>query len=261
MSKFIDRLNRLSRGEPQAIGFTARQTAPSKPKIQLVACLAADNAESLTGHMAGADAGLLSISKLASGAETLRKFSQSQPDIIWGGWLKGRNNGDMKQLNMAGCDFVVFSAVDTPLTTLKNKKETGKILEVEASHSEGMLRTCNELLVDAVLIAVEEKESFVLTWQQLMLFQRSADLLTKPLLVLVPSTVTAPELEVLWEAGVTAVVIEITAKQPENRLMELRQEIDKIEFSSRRSKRGGVLVPRVSQPGRTTTQEDEEEDE
>ena len=259
MSKFIDRLNRLSRGEPQAIGFTARQAASPKAKIQLIASLAAGGAESLTGHVAGADAGLISISKLAAGAETLQKLSQSLPDVIWGGWLQGSNNGDMKQLTRAGCDFIVFSAADTPLTVMKNNKETGKILEVESSLSDGLLRTTNELPVDAVLITGEGKENKVLTWQQLMLFQRSANLLTKPLLVSVPSQVTAGELEALWEAGVTAVIIEIEAKQPEDRLMKLRQEIDKIEFSSRRSKRADALVPRTGQPpGRTATEEEDE---
>ena len=262
MSKFVDRLNRLSRGEAQAIGFTARQAALPKPKIQLIARLAAESAESLTGHIAGADAALLSISKLATGAETLQKVSQSLPDIILGAWLKGSNNGDMKQLTKAGCDFIVFSAADTTLTIMKNDKETGKILEVEASLSEGLLRTANELPVDAVIIAGEEKEIQVLTWQHLMLFKRFADLLTKPLMVPVPSQVTASELEALWEAGVTSVVIEIEAKQPEDRLMKLRQEIDKIEFLSRRSKRADALVPRTSQPaGRRDTEEDEEEDE
>ena len=258
MSKFVDRLNRLSRGETQAIGFTARQAASPQPKIQLIARLAAESAESLTGHIAGADAVLLSISKLATGAETLQKLSQSLPDIILGVWLKGSNNGDMKQLTKSGCDFVVFSAADTPLTTMKNDKETGKILEVDASTSEGLLRTANELPVDAVIIAGEEKGIQVLTWQHLMLFKRFADLLTKPLMVPVPSQVTAGELEALWEAGVTAVVIEIEAKQSENRLVKLRQEIDKIEFSSRRSKRADALVPRTSQPsGRRAAEEDE----
>ena len=261
MSKFIDKLNQLSRGEPQPIGFTTRQSVLPKPKIQLIASLAMENAESLTGHAAGADAGLLSIAKLAAGTETLQKLSQSKPDIVWGGWLQGNNSGDMKQLTKAGCDFVVFSAANTPLTMMKNNKETGKIMAVETSIDEGLLRTANELPVDAVLIIGEEKEIQVLTWQHLMLFQRFADLLSKPLLVSVPPQVTAGELEALWEAGVSAVVVGIDAKQPEDSLMKLRQEIDKAEFSSRRSKRAEALVPRLSQPpGRSTKEDDDEEE-
>ncbi|MEK7354580.1 MAG: hypothetical protein AABZ77_08760 [Chloroflexota bacterium] len=235
--------------------------ASSKPKIQIVAKLAAESAESLAGHLAGADAGFLSLSNLARGAETLQKLSKSQPDIIWGGWLDSGSGAEIKQLTTAGCDFIVFSANKTPVTLMKDDKGTGKILELEASITEGLLRTANELPIDAVIIAGEEKEIQALTWQQLMLFRRFADLLTKPLMVPVPAEVTAAELEALWEAGVTAVVMEIEAKQPEDRLMKLRQEIDKTEFPSRRSKRAEALVPRVSQPpGRRAAEEDDDDD-
>ena len=56
-------------------------------------------------------------------------------------------------------------------------------------------------------------------------------------------------------------VVGIDVKQPEDSLMKLRQEIDKIDFSSRRSKRGEALVPRLSQPpGRATKEDDDEEE-
>ena len=258
MSKFIDRLTKLSRGETQAIGFTARQAASFKPKIQLVARLAAESADSLAGHLAGADAGLLNISKAAGGAAALEKLSKSLPDIIWGGWLQGGSGAEIKQLTKAGCDFVVFQATTTPVTILKDDKETGKILELEVSLSDGLLRTANELPVDAVLVDEELKENHVLTWGQLMLFTRFAGLLTKPLIVPVTSTVTVGELGALWEAGVTAVVIEIEAKQPQDLLMKLRQEIDKTEFPSRRSKRADALVPRAGQPSSRKPDDDDE---
>ena len=66
MSRFIDKLNRLSRAEPQPIGFRTTQPTSPKPKIQLVASLAQESAESLADYVAGADAGLLRISKLSS---------------------------------------------------------------------------------------------------------------------------------------------------------------------------------------------------
>ena len=260
MSKFIDKLSRFSQGESQAFGFTARQSSSPKPKIQLVASMAAEDAEPLSARAAGADAVLLKISKPAAAVEALQKLTKSLPDIILGGWLQGGGNGDIERLTKAGCDFIVFPAASTPLAIAKNNKETGKILDVESSLSEGLLRTVNELPVDAVLIAGEEKEQ-PLTWQRLMGFRRFADLLTKPLLVSVTSQVTGEELLALWEAGVTAVVVEIDAKQPEDRLMKLRQEIDKLEFSTRRNRRGGALVPNAGQrAGRPATEEDDDED-
>lgn len=263
MSKFVDRLNRLSRGEPQPIGFIARQTAYPKSKILVVASLAAESAESLTGRIAGADAALLRISKAPAGAETLQKLASALPDTVLGGWLQGGIDGDLEQLTRAGCDFIVFPAPTTPLTSMRDDKETGKILEVEASLGDSLLRTANQLPADAIFVAREENQTQPLTWRQLMLFQRCADLLTKPLLVAVPSEVTAAELKALWETGITAAVIEVTTGQPEDTLMKLRQEIDKLEFPPRRARRTEVLAPRPPQPvGRAARDdEDDEEDE
>ncbi len=261
MSRFIDKLNQLSRGGLQPIGFRTRQIAPPKPKIQLVASLAQESAESLTGHVAMADAGLLRISKLSSGAEVLQKISQALPDIPWGVWLQGSGQGGIKQMTKAGYDFVVFPATDTPLAIIENA-EVGKILEVEASLSEGLLRAINELPIDAVLITGEQREEQFLTWQHLMLFQRFADLLNKPLLASIPAKVTGGELQALWKAGVIGVVVEAGVKQPQDGLKELRQVIDKLVFPlPHRRETAGALLPRTGRESSTATTEEEEGEE
>jgi len=261
MSRFIDKLNRLSRGEPQPIGFRAAPAASPSPKIQLVATLAQESADSLADYVDGADAGLLRISKLTSGTRSLQKIAQAVPDIPWGGWLIGSGPGEAKQMIKISCDFVVFPAGNTPLAIPQNA-EVGKILEVEASLSEGLLRAANELPIDAVLIAGEQREGRFLTWQHLMLFRRFADLLTKPLLVSTPSNVTAGELQALWDAGADGVVIEVTVGQPQERLKELRQVVDKLAFPSprKREQMKPRLPPTGRESGTATTEEEEEED-
>ncbi|MFC1861893.1 hypothetical protein ACFLT4_01495 [Chloroflexota bacterium] len=261
MSKLIDKLSRLSRAEPQPIGFKAAQSVSARPKIQLVASLDQESAERLVDHVAGADAGLLRISKLSSGAKTLQKISQAVSDIPWGRWLSGSGLGGTKQITKAGCDFMVFPASNTPLAMLQND-DVGKILEVEASLADGLLRAASELPIDAVLIDGVQGKGDFLTWQHLMLFRRFADLLTKPLLASVPSGVTAGELQALWEAGVAGVVVEVGAGQPQDRLKELRQLIDKLAFPARRE-RGKVeaLLPRIrTETGIAAAEEEEEEE-
>ncbi len=262
MSRFIDKLNRLSQAEPQPIGFRIKQPASPRLKIQLVASLTQEHVESLADYVAGADAGLLRISKLSSGTKALQRIAQAVSDIPWGGWLQGSGLGGIKQMMKVGCDFVVFPATNTPLAILQND-EVGKILEVEASLNEGLLRAANELPIDAVLIVGEEREDYFLTWQHLMLFQRFADLLTKPLLVSIPSKVTAGEIQALWEAGVDSVVVEVRVEQPQDRLKELRQVIDKLAFPSpRKREKVELLLPHIGQePGIVTTEEEEEEEE
>jgi len=261
MSRFIDKLNQVSRAVPQPVGFRTTQPVSPKPKILLVASLAQADVEDLADYVAGADAGLLPISELSSGAKTLQKISQVVPDIPWGGWLRDSGQGEIKQMVKVGCDFVVFPAANTSLAIFQGD-EVGKILEVESSLSEGLLRAVNELPVDAVLVASEPAEAYFLTWHHLMLFQRFADLLTKPLLVSIPLIVTASELQALWEAGVDGVVVEVGAGQPAERLKELRRVIDKIAFPSPRKRRkAGALLPYIGGETSIVTEEEGEEEE
>ena len=250
----MDELNRVSQAAPQSMGFRAAQPVSPKPKILLIASLVQVRVDGLADYVAGADAGLLHISELSSGVKTLQKVCQIAPDIPWGGWLRDIGRGGIEQIVKVGCDFVIFPAADTSLAILQND-EVGKILEVEASLSEGLSRTIDELPVDAVLIAGEEKEDYFLTWQHLMLFWRFANSLAKPLLVSVPSTVVASELQVLWEAGVDGVVVEAGA----GGLKELRQAIDKLTFPPlRRRRKAEALLPYISaEPGVATETEEE----
>ncbi|MBE9513140.1 MAG: hypothetical protein IMY77_03700 [Chloroflexi bacterium] len=258
MSKFIDKLNGALRTGLQTMGFRPGQPSLPGPRILLVASLAQASVSNLADRVAGADAGLVHIPRLKADTKTLQKYSQAVPDIPWGGWLRGIRGREISLEGISG-DFVVFPA-DTPLGILERAKagrkdaevstknnKVGRILEVEASLSEGLLRTIDELPVDAVLITGKQEGDYQLTWQQLMFFQHFADLVTKPLLVQVPSKVTAVELQILWQAGVDGVIVAVGAGEPVGRLRELRETIDKLTFPSQR-RRGKVkaLLPYIS---------------
>jgi len=88
MSRFIDKLNQVSRVVPQSLGFKRAQPVSEKPKILLIASLTEASVGGLADYVAGANAGLLRIPKLSSGAKTLKEMSQAVLDIPWGGWLR-----------------------------------------------------------------------------------------------------------------------------------------------------------------------------
>ena len=258
MSQFIDKLNQISQTVPQPIGFRAAQPALEKPRILLIASLAQANIDGLTDRVAGADAGLLRIPRLSSVAKAFEKVSQAVSEIPWGAWLGGIGEEEIEQIAKVNCDFVVFSPASTSLAILKDDK-MGKILEVEVSLSEGLLRTVNELPADAVLVTGEHDGEYPLTWHHLMSFQRCASLLTKPLLVTLPSNISTNELQALWEAGVNGIVVEVGAKEPVGRLKELRQVIDKLVFpSSRKRQKAEALLPYISEETQRATEEEEE---
>ena len=238
------------------MGFRAAQ--PVLPKMLLVASLSQADAEELVDYVAGADAGLLHVSNLSSGAQALQKICQVAADIPWGEWLRDIGRGGIKEIAKADCDFVVFPATNTSLAILQDD-EVGKILQVEASLNESLLRAVDELPVDAVLIGGEQEREYLLTWHHLMIFHRFAHLQTKPLLVCIPSNVTANELQVLWKVGVDGVVIEVEVGQPAGRLKELRQTIDKLAFPSQRKRRKAkALLPHISGEVDIVTEDEEE---
>ena len=254
MSQFIDKLNQISRVVPQAIGFRTAQPDSQKPKMLLIASLAQDDVGNLADYVAGADAGLVHISRASP--ETFQKICQVVPDIPWGEWLRDTGRKGIKQGVEAGFDFVVFPA-DSTLPALLQSDKVGRVLQVEASLTEGLLRAVNELPVDAVFIASEQEEGYFLTWRHLMIFQRFADLLTKPLLASVPSDVTANELLALWEAGVSGVVVGIG--KAAGRLKKLRQVIDQLTFPQRKQGGAEALVPHISGETDSVIEEEEEE--
>ncbi|MDD5038125.1 MAG: hypothetical protein PHN78_02265, partial [Dehalococcoidales bacterium] len=187
-------------------------------------------------------------------------ITKAAADIPWGGWLENAGQEDMKQIMSSGSDFVVFPSATTTQVMLQ-KTETGKILELESSLGEGLLRATNSLPVDAVLITGEDMEDYSLTWQHLMLFQRFADLLAKPLLVPAPSNVTADELQALWKAGVDGVVVKVTSQQSASKLSELHHLIDKLDFPSpRRREKVEPLLPHFNGANNETPPEEEEEE-
>jgi len=258
MSKLIDKLNQVAEAAPKPIGFRAAQAVSAKPKILLIASWAqASNIGRLAAYTTGADAVL--ITKIGSGTRTLQKIAQSISDIPWGLWLGDIGSKGIKPMAEAGGDFVVFPA--SAALALPEDDKVGKILQVEASLSEGLLKAVNELPVDAVLIASEPAGESLLTWHHLMLFHRFAGLLTKPLLVSTPLNTTADELQVLWKTGVDGVVVEVGIGQPAGRLKELCQTIDKLTFPSRQREKVAALLPRVAEETGTVTEGEEEEEE
>jgi hypothetical protein len=237
MSKFIDKLNSIASGGLAPMGFRAAGAKP-RPKMALVAHVAAD------AKAEGADAMLVSIPKAT------KSLKKPKSKIPWGGWLGEVSQEGVKHLGEGGADFVVFPAASVSSAILEDEK-LGKIVEVEAALDAGLLKAIDDLPVDAVLITGEKPS---LTWQDLMLFRRCANILTKPLLVAVSPDVTASELGALCEAGVVGVVAG-------GKLDKLRQMIDKLPApKAGKRRKAEPLLPRISSEVGTVSEEEEEED-
>lgn len=257
MSKLIDRLIQTTETVSSPMGFMATKAAPSKPKMALIARVEpAENMAQLADYVSSADAAI--IARIGTEKDAVKDIGRSLHDTVWGLWLEEKSRPQIKAPVSAGADFIIL-----PLNLefgLPDIEKMGKILLVESSLGEGLIRTINELPVDAVLLA-DDEEKPAITWHHLMLCQRFSDLLFKPLLLTVPTSVDSDELKALWKAGVDGVVISVKTVKQAERLKELRQIINQSEFTARPRKKVAALLPHIREETSTVPTDAEEEEE
>jgi len=259
MSRLIDKFHQASKTAAPPMGFrTARPTAEA-PKIILIASVEAGTPGNPVEYLEGADAVLIRSEKTPSNAKAVQKITSSLPDIPWGRYGGERDN---KKAAEEDADFVVLAA-DSQITETPGGEKTGKILQVESSMDDGLLRAINDLPVDAVLAEdlFQDKESLV--WHEMMIIQHLANMFSKPLIVPAPAGITEKELKILWDAGVDGIIVEADTTKPKG-FKDLRQAINKLpQRSGRKHGKVNMVLPRATAetPAAAPPDEEEEEDE
>lgn len=198
-----------------------------------------------------ADAGL--ILSEGTGAKTFRQAVEAVGDAPLGVFVKGMHEKEIDELASLGCDFVVFDI--GAAAAILNKKEVGRVLMIEPSLDQGLIRAINSFEVDGVLISGGGDS--VITVDRLLVCRRSVELLEKPVVVMLPSLVTKEELTSLWQAGVDGIVSAST--QSTEALMELKKMLgDLPRRAANRRAAAGVVLPRYG--GEVVSEEDEQEE-
>jgi len=252
MSKLAEKLQRVYRGPVTPIGFR-RSGEEETPQMLIVANLA-DAGAKATKAAASADAVIIRGEGLF--AEGLKQLASTLGDVPLGVLLEGAKSGEVAKVVAADCDFVVFD-IKSPLEAV-NKEGLGRILKIEPSMDIGLVRAINglPLSVDGVLISGEDSE---LTVERLLICQRLADLLDKPLLLTLGPSVTSSELSDLCAAGVKGIVVSsgLTAKA----VAELKKAISCLPKQTKRKIKAAPIIPMVRPEPEAVVEEEEEEDE
>jgi hypothetical protein len=242
MSKFIERLQQALTPPIQSMGFMIAKPEQARPKIQLVVSVTGGKLKTQLKEPAEADALLFSNTAV------------SVNEKITGMWLSKGDTEEVEKSIKAGVDFVILPVSGE---VLQPDKKLGKIIQIENSISDIMLRTVGELPVDAVLLSENKENSLALTWKRLMLIRRFTGLAGKPLLVEVLPTITETEFQAIWDAGVSGVIINVDAEQAEDAAGNLRKIIEKLSFPSKRKlEKNMAIVPVVA----STVEEPKEDD-
>ncbi|MFC1925323.1 hypothetical protein ACFLW2_01340 [Chloroflexota bacterium] len=255
MSRLIKRLRQVSESVAPSLGFKTASTSPAQTMLLIATLPKSDASQIAEIADAGIDAVLVRSRELAEELQTLRQMSDSIGDIPWGVWPDVMTGEDIKELCNMGGDFITFAAPEAPAALLG--EEIGKVIKLSPPLDDGLIRTINQLPIDAVLLDFRgEGES--ITVSHLMDCQRLAGSIHKPLMVAIEQMPDDKEIQALWEAGVNGVVIEV-AEESQPDFAGLRQAIISLPQTRRKSAARGAMLPRLDEESGSTPPEDTEE--
>lgn len=242
MSRFADKLKNALQVAPPAMGFFSAARVSVKPKMLLAAWIDLDDFEKTPALRDGADAVVLVSAKLPA-AKALKATAKTLGETAFGIWFEG-DAQNLKTLDGAGVDFVVFSPEKMPLAAADLEKP-GRIAGIPFDIQDSLIRTVSELPVEAVII--NSPGNAPLTFQDLMRFRRIGDWINKPLLAVVPAPITESEIKALWDAGIDALVVSVSAGN-QAAFKELRTVLDGLTLKTKRKwMRASAIVPVVKQ--------------
>jgi hypothetical protein len=254
MSKFVEKLQSLSKSSGTPIGFRPSASESKSSAMLLIVGLAGAQAnEARTTADINADACLV-LDQIPSG-KVVRQMVEAAGDVPLGVFVDGASEEETSELASSGCDFLVLDV--KAAAAILHKEEVGKFLMVEPSLDHGFVRALNSLEIDGVFLSSKGGDSFVAV-EQLLISRRFVELLEKPVMMTLPPHVTKPELTSLSQAGVEGVVA-LPAQSAEE-LAELKKMIDDVPRGVR-SWRGDVGARLPRHGGVVVEEEDEDDDE
>ena len=253
MSRFVDKLQSLSRSSTTPIGFHSFVTELKSPPMLLVAGLSGTQLkEAKTVADVNADAGL--VLSEGTGAQVVKQIAEAIGSVPLGVFVRNMNEKGIDELAGSGCDFVVFDIKGA--AEILSRKEVGKFLMIEPSLDQGLVRAINSLEVDGVFVSKGEDSSVAV--EHLLVCRRLVELLEKPVIMTLPSLATKEELKSLWQVGVDGVVV--PSGQSSEALAGLKRMIGDLPRGSRgRRVRASVKLPHYG--AGVVEEEDEQEEE
>ena len=259
MSRFIDKLNQANRTASTPMGFRTARPGSGQLKMLLVASVRLEKTGEPGNHFKGADAVLLHSAGSRLSAKTVEPVISSLGDIPGGILLENVGAGSTGPLLKTGCDFVVFTAT-SPIQAMPPDETIGKILRIDPSLEDSLIRVINSLPVDAVLTTELYKPGDTMDWRHLMSLQRLGLMLNKPLLVPVLASIAVSELQAIWEADVKGLVIEADASQPDT-IQKISRAISQLPPRTvRKTGKTEALLPPTGGFQETITPDEEEEE-
>ena len=256
MSKLTDILERAGQSAPSRIGFGAlSRDASPVPEIVLIGQVSGDeminDRSLLDSQVDGVLVVLDSWSK-----RSLDRVRSALKGMTWGARANSISESQAKDLKDRGCDFIVFKADDTAAAVL-NDDELGKIIAIDSELGGREARAIQGMSIDGVLS--EPGDDLVpLTVRKLVNIQQSRGRIDKPFLVGTSSELGAADLEVIRNAGIQGLVVNLASPDA---IARTRDAIAGLPRRRSRSRSRNAAVPGVPAGSGVAVPGDDEDDE
>jgi hypothetical protein len=244
MSKLLDRLDRISKGTVNQMGFGAAVRAEKTPPMVLVGRIGKAKATATASALseAGFDGAVLD----GIPADDSGKITDSLKDVPWGLKLEEITTEQVAASREKGCDFLAFSSDKAFLEALSDNDkvddEEGRILCISADMDERVLQVIDDLPVGAVLLSLDSVKP-PLTMDHLLTIGSVRGCFNKYLLVELSGDLSSAELEGLRDIGVDGIVVDASSMSK----TALKQCKERLQGLSRRQRkpqgRAGALLP------------------
>jgi hypothetical protein len=196
-----------------------------------------DNVAEIT--TSGVDAIITCLEDPQRDTQDLLQIASALGEIPLGVWPKSVDKDRVEQLAQAKCDFIVLEAATTSATVLE-QEEIGKVIRIDFSLGDSLVKATSSLPLDAILIG---QAGDFLTIYDLMHYRRIFDLIAKPILLMTHSELKYNDLRILSEIGVKGIVVQ---EWSQKELMQLHQEINRLpSVPKRRWEKREALLPRL----------------
>ena len=259
MSKFLDRMEQISRGMQTPLGFGVAR--PEKvPGMALVGLITSDYSTGVSAvaelapdaALVAGDAGQASISELAQPLDS---------KLPWGVRATSMTQEEAQAYQESGCDMLAFPLEGTPVAAVATD-EIARILCIHPDMEERELRAIMALPVDMLLLSMSEHSGPWTLSQLAAVGSVSGRAGDKYILVEVSQLPNGNELEALRDIGVHGLVVDVGQVTPEA-LAGLKKELLEMprQRPSRRARRNAILPSSAFMPGEPPGREDEEEEE
>ena len=241
MSKLAQRLQRVSEGTPQPLGFApAARLERALPLALIVSTTRSTEKITAAAIKNGAEFILVPFDPKSRAKP---KTPAGAGETPWGVKVSELSDSQHAQLKAAGCDFVVIGPEGTAVR-LMSDEDVAAVVAVGTDTEDRLLRAIDGLPGEAIMIDAEPEDT--LTVRAMMEYSIVATGLGQNLLVPASEKWGREEFEQLRDAGFAGVVVNVETAADAAALADARKAIQQIPNRRRRDDKPRARVPQLS---------------